>query len=81
MHNVWVLPGHIIVSLDEGHKLLAFDLLPKPKPWPDVTDFLNSKQGNKRKGNCSKNLQDRNQCLSRLRLIFLRYILYSSTLV
>ena len=42
MHNVWVLPGHVIVSLDEGHKVLAFDLLPKQKPWPEVLDFMNA---------------------------------------
>ena len=50
MHNLWVLPGHIIVSLDEGHKLFAYDLLPKHSPWPNTSDFLMSNHVDKRKG-------------------------------
>eukprot|EP00794_Sanderia_malayensis_P008977 gene8977-9935_t len=49
VHNVWVLPGHILVSVDDGHKIFSFDLLPKPKPWPDVIDFLHTKHSSRKK--------------------------------
>ena len=51
MHNVWVLPGHILVSLDEGHKLLAYDFSPKQNPWPNTHDFMVSSHSSRRKGN------------------------------
>ena len=50
VHNLWVLPGHILVSLDEGKRLLSFDLLPKPKPWPEIVTLLPRQEDKKRKG-------------------------------
>jgi len=50
VHNVWVLPGHIIVSLDEGQKLIAYDLLPKQNPWPIAHDFMSASHDGRRKG-------------------------------